>query len=342
MVKVTEQELRAYVEHFLATYQETALLVEKDDRLLLARMSALPATVTGIISITYGIAIEYVPAHQMSIVTRTGFRSIQHLLLHAPSRLQRQPAIMSVVDAENTTIQDCSFNGGFPFRIRGQYTSLRILNVRCEAQGWSKAIQFAEVFGNSDASFWTLEQATARAKDEILLAVLDTQRADRRQVSIADYVGQFKATTVLILGSYSAGGEQRLRTIAGCVARHGYDPILLEDIPERPEMSLRQKLATVASVSRFIIVEDTEPSGHLFELPSLLNEGWITVIMRRSGSSSTFMTRGTQIFSTVVKETEYTLESLPDTVAEAVAWAEQRITDVSCRLKGTYPWRTAS
>lgn len=343
MPRVTEGELRAYLERFLHVYTETATMLPDEIRRGLVRLSLLPARIEGIISQTYGVAVRYTPTSQnaeSSIDVWTGFRSVELLVFHPPSRLLRRGRGISL-NASNATLQRSGFEDCIPIRMQGATSSATLIDITCRSGDWSAYIHLAEMYGNAEAEFWDREKATERAKDEILAAALDAQLAFRRQVSMDEYIRQYKEKQVLVLGSYSAEGKPRLRRIAEQLAKDGYEPIMLKDIPDHPEMSLRAKAVAVATVSRFVVVEDSEPAGHLVEVADIPTDS-IRVIVRLQGQQSTYLTLGMQLNDRNVTELGYSTDSLEQALKEGVIWAEERVSELRQGYAKLYPWRSST
>jgi hypothetical protein len=112
----------------------------------------------------------------------------------------------------------------------------------------------AEIFGNRTADFWSQENAISRAKDEILLALSDLAQAKSLCVELGDYISRFKEKTVLILGDYNQPGKGRLISIRQTLNALGYNPVLLDEIPDDLHYNLQQKAVAIGSVSRFVIM----------------------------------------------------------------------------------------
>ena len=117
--------------------------------------------------------------------------------------------------------------------------------------------------------------------------------------SITDYITESKDHLVLVLGSFSEG-SMRLNQIRSSLAARGYHAIRLDDVVDHLDHSLTQKFMAIASVARFLVFDDSEPSGHLVELPQAVQANWVTVVLRRAGHHSSYMTSGIQMTSTVV------------------------------------------
>lgn len=68
---------------------------------------------------------------------------------------------------------------------------------------------------------------------------------------------------VLILGKYDGAAFCRLKRIASKLEELGYYTYIVKEQPARLGESFVQKVVRYALSSRFVIIEDSEPSGHL-------------------------------------------------------------------------------
>jgi hypothetical protein len=121
--------------------------------------------------------------------------------------------------------------------------------------------------------------------------------------------------------------------------RAGYSTILLDEVPEDLNYDLRQKFQAVASVCRFLVFEDSTPAGQIGEMFLADALQSIRIVLREGEATSTFMTRGMGLTSKVVREWRYDAEMLDETVAEAVTWAEARVSELAEDRSHVYPWR---
>jgi hypothetical protein len=151
---------------------------------------------------------------------------------------------------------------------------------------------------------------------------------------------QAHSSLLTVFGKDSGDGLIRLRQIAARLEESGYDPVLLKDIPDVASQSLEEKAVFWAVVSRFVIVEDSTPTGHLIELRDLTVNRIVTVVLRERGKASTFMVKGIEEDFRFVKELEYDAKSLKDAVRKANTWAEATIQRRTSRFNNEYrSWR---
>jgi len=130
-----------------------------------------------------------------------------------------------------------------------------------------------------------------------------------------------------------------LRSLKAELRQLGYDPVLLKDIPDDPHQDLGQKVATLGSIARFVVVDDSEKSGHIAELEICKQNRWVTTILRHRGVGSSWMTAGASVSSKVIHEAPYEPPPVSEAVRAATEWAETTLGTVKEELSHTYPWR---
>ncbi|MBI5185009.1 MAG: hypothetical protein HZA01_04695 [Nitrospinae bacterium] len=249
---------------------------------------------------------------------------------------------MLAIGGSGTGIHRVTLSGRFPFRLTATEASVSFGDVAFEAGQWRRLVHYAEVFGNRSIENWSLEKATSRAKDEVLAAMVMARQAKEKYVAIADYIKNFKAKTVLVLGDYDSSGHSRLRCIKHALMKLGYEPLLIKDIPDHPHHDLPQKVVAIAAISRFIIVDDSSKSGHLLEVQLCKQNSWITILLRAAGQGGSWMTAGASHTSNVIIEIDYDPDTPEKTIADASTWAENKLKELQVKFDNTYPWRMSS
>lgn len=336
---IRDDDLRNYLKSFHETLQSTAdqyLQPEYHKRLL--HLSCLPATIKGYVSTQFGIAIEYIPSGSTLIEIITGSQRAEDLLFNAPKRIRNIGPQFNIGGAM------CSFTnlhleGAFPFRLTKETASISLFDMSFEVGPWKHTVHYAQIFGCRKADNWTVARAVARAKDEVLAALVEIQQADRSGVSLDQYIATHKARTVLVLGDYSAEGLVRLDAIIIELKSLGYEPIMIKDIPDHPHQDVSQKVVAIGAIARFVVVDDSSKSGHLMEFPICKQNNWVTILMRLDGIGGSWMTAGASNFSNVILELQYDRKGIRDALMEGTKWAEEKISTLEQKLSSVYPWR---
>ena len=242
-------------------------------------------------------------------------------------------------NGNSAAFEDSRFKDVIPFGFEDENAGwVRLANVDLSHRTWHRHVRFAELFSHRTSDFWSEVEAIRRAKDEVLTVSFDLQAATAREVDISTYLASFKEKTVLVLGDFKSGRD-RLSAIKAALARRSYLPIVLDEIVEEPNYDLRQKFQAVAAVCRFCVFDDSTAAGQIAEMSIADPLNIVRIILRMGQQQSTYMTRGTALTSRVVREWEYTLETLDEVVAQAATWAESTVKDLAIGREEAYPWR---
>jgi hypothetical protein len=196
---VTEEQFRRYLEVFHSTLQETAQQFVPDRARDLLHISLLPAQITGYVSTQFGVGYEYVQGEATSIEVIRGSARVEDLLFDAPAHLRSGPTIVGV-SGRNAYFDNCEFKGRFPLRLIGQAASVSLHDTVSTVGAWTRRLHHAELFGDRRAENWTVDQAICRAKDEVLSALTEMQKALEKALGLPEYISRLKHKTVLLLG----------------------------------------------------------------------------------------------------------------------------------------------
>jgi hypothetical protein len=308
---------------------------------LLPAVRFADARVVGYVSTNFGSGFEYVPGDARGISVIRSSSRIEYLLTGAPPRVRRLP-VMVRIGGSNAGLSGLTLEGAFPFELSGVEADVRLEQVRFRALGWERIVRYAEIYGERSAEYWSPRLATLRARDRVLAALLTWQRAREKDLTLGDYLSNFRERTVLLLGDYSPEGRKRLGAIREALRARGYDPVLVDEIPDVLGYDLTQKVVAVASVCRFVVIDDSSLSGHLVEYAHVQANRWVAITLHKHGSRGTFMTKGASLTSRVILEREYEDETLSVVVRESADWAEARIAELSVAYANIYPWRAAT
>jgi hypothetical protein len=333
---VTDDLLHRYLDVFQTEYIESVeRFVPADLRDSLLRYSLRKHGVRGYVSTSWGTGFEYV-SDASGITVVHGSRRVEELLFDAPAWIRKRPLAIALSGPDATVTS--RIKGAFPIHLTAEQASARLIGMKVTVGAWSREVILAELFGSRRAEDWSETTALRRAKDEVLVAAFDVKQSRADQVDLGTYLARFKGQTVLVLGDFNHG-RGRLNAVCDSLLRAGYKPVLLDQIPEEPNYDLHQKFMAVASVVRFLVFDDTTPSGHLIELMRAEQLRAVVIILREEGSQSSFMTRGAALTSSVVHELTFTDSSLDEVVSSGTAWAERKLTELKQERDDIYPWR---
>ena len=340
MARIRDTDLERYLGIFHETYLETAerflpaTLLEQLRRLPLIEAGGI----RGYISTNRigGTAWEYTGNPPPAIHVTHGSSPIEELFFDYPSSLLKSDS--------------CFFRGGSMSLSGGMFKDGRLLELVHPAfvqlndlilrhGGWERTVLFAEIATDRSEEFWSDANAITRAKDELVVAAVDQMQLESsRELSLDEYLRRRKVKQVLICGDYKAG-QERLDQIKAIVREAGYEPIRLDEIPDDPHKDLRQKFQAIAPHVRFLVIDDSSAGGQMVEVALAELGRWPTLVVRLSGTSSSFMTRGAAATSTVLRELEYSENDVEIVLRDGFTWVEETLAALGEERSSTFPWR---
>lgn len=149
---------------------------------------------------------------------------------------------------------------------------------------------------------------------------------------------QSRRAAVVIIGQDTTE-ITRLRAIQHWLYRSGYDGILVKDLPDIPEQTIEEKVELLCSMCRFIICENTTPSGHIDELKICHLNRFITVILRKAGEGATWLQADYEMDMSFMMEFVYK-QTVEEVLPNACLWAEETVRRRLEYLEKKYPWRS--
>ena len=145
--------------------------------------------------------------------------------------------------------------------------------------------------------------------------------------------------SVLILGKDTGEGLERLKSIAAELESLGYYTYIIKEQPDKIGESVIQKVLRYALCSKFIVIENSESSGHLYEIPHVTKMAEsVTVVLQEEGKGATWMFEDAYAKHKHWKKFHYTSETLQDEIRRAVSWAEDFIREFGQFQKAKLPW----
>jgi hypothetical protein len=145
--------------------------------------------------------------------------------------------------------------------------------------------------------------------------------------------------SVLILGKDSGAALDRLKRIASKLEELGYYTYIIREEPDRLGESVVQKVLRYALSSKFVLIENTEASGHLYEIPHVAKAAeCITVVLQEEGKGATWMFEDAYAKHKHWHKLTYRDGGLERAVEEAVAWAEKFVSAFADYQAANLPW----
>ena len=256
---VTEDDLIKHAHAYQSILQDIARQHFEANEITRYFVQLRSANLICYVSTKFGVAFEYQFGEEMVISSRRGSARIEDLLIDAPKKIKNIGPIMNI-GGSNIELFDAELDGAFPFRLTQTHAHLRLRHVTfSDSRGWSRFIEYADVFGDRSKSCWTTDAAQHRAHEEVLRAMLWRKHnlAVNPSEDISGRVRQWQEKNVLVLGSYSNTNLPRLEEICEILRKSGYTPLMLKDVQDFPHFDLSQKVSVLGSLSRFIVVEDS-------------------------------------------------------------------------------------
>jgi len=145
--------------------------------------------------------------------------------------------------------------------------------------------------------------------------------------------------SVLILGKDTGPALDRLQRIASRLQERGYYTYIIKDQPDKPGEGVVQKVLRYALSSKFVLIENTVPSGHLYEIPHVAKAAeCVTVVLQEEGKAATWMFEDTYAKHKHWHKMEYVESGLEHAVDMAAEWAEEFVRDFADYQAKVLPW----
>lgn len=142
----------------------------------------------------------------------------------------------------------------------------------------------------------------------------------------------------LLLGRDAGDGLAVLYRIREQLGKVGVAATIIKEQPDILGETVIQKVLRHALASEFIVLENSAPSGHLYEFPHLKLAECPTAILQRQGSGATWMFEDAYAGHKFWRKFTYTEETLPSVVTAIVTWGEQYRRDLSAEQIERLPW----
>ncbi|MEZ5328457.1 MAG: hypothetical protein R3F19_25725 [Verrucomicrobiales bacterium] len=145
--------------------------------------------------------------------------------------------------------------------------------------------------------------------------------------------------SVLLLGKDTGESLQLLKDIQAELESLGYYVYIIKEQPGKLGESIIQKVLRFALSSKFIVIENSEPSGHLYEIPHVTKMAeCITALLQQEGKGATWMFEDVYAKSQNCKKFTYEPADLNNAVGAATQWAEDFSKQFASYQKKTLPW----
>jgi len=146
--------------------------------------------------------------------------------------------------------------------------------------------------------------------------------------------------SILILGKDSAGPAlDRLKSIAARLEGLGYYTYIIKEQPDKTDESVIQKVLRYALSAIFVVIENSEASGHLYEIPHVAKAAeCVTVVLQEEGKGATWMFEDAYAKHRHWRRFTFREGELPEAVEQAAAWAEKFVSEFAAFQEANLPW----
>lgn len=145
--------------------------------------------------------------------------------------------------------------------------------------------------------------------------------------------------SVLILGKDSGPALARLKRIESRLQELGYYTYIIKEQPDKAGESVIQKVMRYALSSKFVVIENTEASGHLYEIPHIAKAAeCVTVVLQEEGKGATWMFEDAYAKHRHWQKLTYKDTELDNAVEQAAAWAEKFVGEFGNYQTAKLPW----
>ncbi len=182
---------------------------------------------------------------------------------------------------------------------------------------------------------WQLRLPSSTPPDELVVSI---KAAFDLVWSRADSILE-DSDSVLVLGKDTGAALARLKAISSRLQELGYHTYIIKEQPNRTGESVIQKVLRFALSSKFVIIENTDASGHLYEIPHVTKAAeCVTAVLQEEGKGATWMFEDAYGKHRHWRKFTYKRPRLRTAVDSAARWAEQFVRDYGKHQRTVLPW----
>ena len=145
--------------------------------------------------------------------------------------------------------------------------------------------------------------------------------------------------SILILGKDTGEGLELLKRIQSHLENLGFYTYIIKEQPDIIGESVMQKVLRYGLSSRYVIVENSEPTGHLYEFPHITKFAELTtIVLQRQGEGATWMFEDLYHKLKSIQKFEYTNENLEEQINLGINWADNYLKEFGNYQMENLPW----
>ena len=182
---------------------------------------------------------------------------------------------------------------------------------------------------------WKLHLPTNSSPDIIIESI---RAAFNLVWSRADAILE-NSDSVLVLGKDTGSALETLKHIAAKLESLGYYPYIIKEMPDRPGEGVIQKVLRYALSSKFVIIENSEPSGHLYEIPHVTKLAeCVTGVLQENGRGATWMFEDAYAKHKHWRKFTYGTGDIEAATENVAHWCEEFLKEYFEYQKTHLPW----
>ncbi|GGA49812.1 hypothetical protein [Paenibacillus physcomitrellae] len=176
--------------------------------------------------------------------------------------------------------------------------------------------------------------------EEIVQECFEQSKIRLKDTSFSDWLADWKRSMVLVLGKDNTPEAwDKLTRICDVLREMGYSPYLIKDQPDIGLLTNEEKMLAYAAASRFVVIEKSEPSGHIDEAHICATNRLVGIWLREEGKGDTLMQGDYEVSFLNIKSFTYGIGNMSDAISTGVDWAEGYLKEKETKLNSLYPFR---
>lgn len=251
------------------------------------------------------------------------------------SRASFNLASLKEASFKNAKFSSCSFVNSSCNRAQAQGVIFADCDLRfsqfSDADLASARFSDCKLYGSS---FWNINDAGLQASaldisiggdrslmtDEVVFAPLSFLLEQGHR--FIELIHSIRLKSVLVLGQDTGPGWDVLKHIQKTLRQHGLIGIIAKEQANIVSDTTLRKINTLAALSQFVIVDNTRPSGHLYEFFSVKNLDCPIAVLQEQGKGATRMFDDLYDKTQFINKFTYEAGQAQYAVDEAISWAQ--------------------
>lgn len=184
---------------------------------------------------------------------------------------------------------------------------------------------------------WQLTESSSTSNENLIKNIqLSFDHVFKRANSMLE-----NSDSILILGKDTGSSFELLKKIQNHVEELGFYTYIIKEQPDVLGESIMQKVLRYGLSSRLVIIENTEPSGHLYEFPHIAKFAELTtLVLQKENTGATWMFEDLYQKLNNIKKIEYREDSLLEQIEAGINWGYDYLKQFGSYQQNNLPWFT--